>query len=151
MTERGIPAMAPGALAPVAGKVEQVRNEAAAGGLRIDLTAAERLLEQLQQVRMRASDLVRDGRRLDTPLRFGDNWIGQIMSERLRTVAVDEDGGVTPVLRQFHELVDAVEAIVRLAAGLYRTTDERTADDLHRAAGRLGVDIGQLGQLGARP
>jgi len=136
------PAMAPGALAPVAGQVEQVKDQAATGGLQIDLSAAEVLLRQIQEVRLRAAELVRDGATLDTPLRFGDNWVGQIMSERLRTVAVDQDGGVTPVLRQFHDLLDSVEAIVRLAAGLYRTTDEQAASDLHRAAGRIGVHLG---------
>jgi hypothetical protein len=44
---------------------------------------------------------------------------------------------VTPVLRQFHELLDSVEAIIRLAAGLYRTTDEQLENDLRRAAGRI--------------
>ncbi|MCT2588298.1 hypothetical protein [Actinophytocola gossypii] len=145
MTDSGIPAMAPGALTPVAGKVEEVRDEAALGRLRIDLPAAESLLEQIQRTRMRAGDLMRDGRKLDAPLRFGDNWIGQIMSERLRTVAVDKDGGVSPVLRQFHELLDSVEAVVRLAAGLYRTTDEQAAGELHRAAGRIGAQFGQNG------
>ena len=132
------PAMAAGALAPVAGQVEQVKDQAAAGGLQIDLSAAEVLLRQVQEARLRAADLVEAGTTLDTPLRFGDNWVGQIMSERLRTVAVDENGGVTPVLRQFHDLLDSVEAIIRLAAGLYQTTDEQAARDLHRAAGRIG-------------
>lgn len=139
------PAAAAGALAPVAGQVEQVREQAAEGGLRIDLAAAEQLLLQIQQVRLRAADLVQHGSALDTPLRFGDNWVGRIMSARLRTVAVDENGGVTPVLRQFHDLLDSVEAIIRLAAGLYRTTDEQLASELRRAAGRLGGDLGLIG------
>lgn len=139
------PAAAAAALAPVAGQVEQVKEQAEAGGLRIDLNAAERLLQQVQQVRVRAAELVRSGSSLDTPLQFGDNWVGRIMSERLRTVAVDENGGVTPVLRQFHGLLDSVEAIIRLAAGLYRTTDEQLENDLRRAASRLG------GLLGGRP
>lgn len=139
------PAAAAKALAPVAGQVEQVREQAAAGGLRIDLPAAERLLQQIQQVRLRAADLVEHGSTLDTPLRFGDNWVGRIMSERLRTVAVDENGGVTPVLRQFHDLLDSVEAIIRLASGLYRTTDEQMESDLRRAAGRIGADLGLIG------
>jgi hypothetical protein len=129
------------ALVPVAGRVEEVKDHAAAGGLRIDLAAAEVMLAQLQALRQRAGELVDDCGTLDVPLRFGDNWVGQIMSQRLRTVAVDENGGVTPVLRRFHELIDSVEAIIRLAAGLYQTNDEQAADDLHRAAGRIGLQI----------
>jgi hypothetical protein len=138
--------MAGGALAPVAGQVDQVKHQAATGGLQIDLTAAETLLRQVQQVRQRAADLVEDGAMLDTPLQFGDNWVGRIMSERLRTVAVDQNGGVSPVLRQFHDLIDSVEAIIRLAAGLYQTTDEQAARDLQRAAGRIGDNL-----FGSRP
>ncbi|MGH3762234.1 hypothetical protein [Actinophytocola sp.] len=140
MTEGFSPAFgaaAGGALVPVAGKVEEVRDQAATGGLRIDLTAAETMLRQLADLRRRAADLVKDGASLDTPLRFGDNWVGRIMSQRLRAVAVGEDGGVTPVLGRFHELLDAVESIIRLAAARYQTTDQQATDELHRASGRL--------------
>ncbi|MPZ81966.1 MAG: hypothetical protein GEV28_16860 [Actinophytocola sp.] len=143
MTEPSMPAFgsaAGGALAPVAGQVEQVKQHAAEGGLQIDLAAAEVLLRQIQTLRLRSGDLVTDCGTLDTPLKFGDNWVGQIMSERLRTVAVGQDGGATPVLRRFHELLDSVEAIIRLAAGLYQTTDQQAADALHRAAGRLNAE-----------
>jgi hypothetical protein len=130
-------AAAGGALAPVAGKVAEVQQHAAAGGLRIDLAAAERMLAQLADLRRRAGELVTDSAMLDTPLRFGDNWVGRIMSERLHTVAAGQDGGVAPVLARFHELLDSVEAIIRLAAGLYQTTDQQATDALHRAAARL--------------
>lgn len=139
MTEGFTPAFgasAGNALVPVAGKVEEVKDQAAAGGLRIDLVAAERMLARLAELRLRAADLVRDSATLDTPLRFGDNWVGRIMSERLRSVASGADG-VAPVLGRFHELLDSVEAIIRLAAGLYQTTDQQATDALHRAAARL--------------
>lgn len=133
------PVTAAGALAPVAGQVDRVRDQAAAGGLRIDLPAAEVLLEQVARVRLRAADLARDGAALDTPLHFGDNWVGRIMAERLRGVAVGSDGGVAPVLARFHELLESVEAVIRLAAGLYETTDQQAAADLRRAADRIGA------------
>lgn len=139
------PAAAARTLAPVAGQVEQVKQQAAAGDLRIDLGAAESLLRQVQQVRLRAADLVTGSSTLDTPLQFGDNWVGRIISERLRTVAVDENGGVTPVLRMFHDVLDSVEAVIRLAAGLYRTTDEQVEQDLRLAASRIGEHIGLIG------
>jgi hypothetical protein len=144
MTEAPLPpfgAAAGSALVPVAGKVEEVKDHAAAGGLKIDLVAAEKLLARLAELRLRAADLVRDSETLGTPLHFGDNWVGRIMADRLRSVAAGEDGGVAPVLARFHELLDSVEAIIRLAAGLYQNTDQQATDALHRAAARL-----QLGE-----
>lgn len=133
-------AAAGSALVPVAGKVEEVKQHAAAGGLRIDPAAAEAMLARLVDLRRRAAELVTDSAMLGTPLRFGDNWVGRIMSERLRAVADGPDGGVTPVLGRFHELLDSVEAIIRLAAGLYQTTDQQATDALHRAAARLRTE-----------
>jgi len=138
---RAFPGVAAGGLAPVADKVGKAKEQALAGSLRIDLDAAKVVLSQLGRLRLRAAELVRDCTDLDTPLRFGDNWVGQIMAERLRTVAVDRDGGVTPVLRTFHQVLDDLEAVVRFAAGLYETSDENAADDLRRAVRRFGVTI----------
>lgn len=135
------PGAASGALAPVADKVGKAKEQALAGSLKIDLDVAEVILAQLARLRQRAAELVRDCADLDTPLRFGDNWVGRIMSERLRTVAVDRDGGVTPVLTAFHQVLDDLGATVRFAAGMYATSDERAADDLRRAARQFGVTI----------
>lgn len=138
---RAFPAVAAGGLAPVADQVGKAKEQALAGSLTIDLDAAKAILANLDRLRSRAAGLVRDCVELDTPLKFGDNWVGRIMSERLRTVAVDRDGGVTPVLETFHRVLDDLEATVRFAAGLYETTDENAADDLRRAVGRFGVTI----------
>lgn len=135
------PGAAAGALAPVAGQVEHVKEQALAGSLRIDTDAAKVILKQLEALRLRAATLVRECADLDTPLRFGDNWVGQIMSERLRTVAVDQNGGVTPVLTTFHQVLDDLESTVRFAAGLFETTDQQAAADLRRAVGQFGVQI----------
>ena len=135
------PNAAAGALAPVADKVGKTREQALAGSLTIDLDAAKAILAQLERLRARADGLVRACVELDTPLRFGDNWVGRIMSERLRTVAVDREGGVTPVLDEFHRLLDALVATVKLAAGLYEATEERAADYVRRAAEQFGVTI----------
>jgi hypothetical protein len=142
MTEpRAFPGAAAGALAPVAQQVDKVKEQALAGSLTIDLEVAKVILGQLGKLRARAADLVRNCADLDTPLRFGDNWVGRIMSERLRTVAVDRDGGVTHVLTAFHQVLDDLEATVRFAAGMYETADERAADDLRRAVGQFGVTV----------
>jgi len=132
---------AAGALAPVAGQVAQAKEQALAGTLRIDLDAAQVILKQLAALRLRAGDLVGDCADLDTPLKFGDNWVGQIMSERLRAVAVGRSGAVTPVLRTFHQVLDDLEATVRFAAGMYETADQQAEAELKRAIGRFGVHI----------
>jgi hypothetical protein len=142
MTEpRPFPNAAAGALVPVADKVDKAKEQALAGSLTIDLDAAKAILAQLARLRARADGLVRDCVELDTPLRFGDNWVGRIMSERLRTVAVDSEGGVTPVLKEFHRLLDALTVTVQLAAGLYEATEERATGDLRRIVGQFGVTI----------
>jgi hypothetical protein len=132
---------AAGALAPVAGQVGKAKEQALAGTLRIDLDAAKVILKQLATLRLRAAELVRDCGDLDMPLKFGDNWVGQIMSERLRAVAVGRRGAVTPVLTTFHQVLDDLEATVRFAAGTYQTTDEQAEADLLRAIGRFGVHL----------
>ncbi len=134
-------AQAAGALAPVAGNVETVKTQAAAGSLSIDLDAAPVLLRQIEALKNRAGDLVRDSGELELPLRFGDSWVGQIMSERMRTVANSDNGGVSPVLATFHQVLADLEATVRFAAGMYQTTDEETVESLKRAAGQFGVEI----------
>ena len=138
---KAFPGAAAGALAPVADKIDKVKEQALAGSLKIDLDAATVILAGLDRLRLRAAELVRDCVELDTPLHFGDNWVGRIMSERLRTVAVDRDGGVTPVLTEFHQVLDDLEATVRFAAGMYEASDERAADDLRRAVQQFGVTV----------
>lgn len=128
-------------LTPVAGQVEEVKQQALAGTLRIDLDTAKAILKQLAALRSRAEELVKACADLDTPLRFGDNWVGQIMAARLRTVAVERDGGVTPVLKTFHQVIDDLEATVRFAAGIYEATDLAAVIALREAVGRFGVEI----------
>lgn len=144
MTEPRTPSFggaAAGALVPVAGQVEKAKEQAIAGTLQIDVEAARVILGQLGALRLRAADLVRDCAELDTPLKFGDNWVGKIMSDRLQEVAAGRDGAVTPVLRTFHQVLDDLEATVRFAAGMYESADEQSAADLKRAIGRFGVRI----------
>jgi hypothetical protein len=123
------PAAAAGALAPVAGEVARVGKQAQAGGLRLDADAATVMLQRIAAVREKARGLVTDAAELGTPLRFGDNWIGEIMSERLGTLAVTERGGIAPVLERFAELMVELESIVQASADRYTTMDEAAAQD----------------------
>jgi hypothetical protein len=135
------PASAAGALIPVAGAVGAVRQKAGVGGLRLDVESANALLRQLGLLRQRVAALVEGSAELDTPLRFGDNWIGRIMSERLRTVAVDRHSGIGPVLAAFARVLDDLEYTIRAAAGLYHTTDQESADKLRRAVESFGLEV----------
>jgi hypothetical protein len=139
----GFAAPAAGALAPVAGEVAQVRRKAEVGGLRLSVDAANALLRQLAALKRRAAGLVADSADLNTPLRFGDNWVGELLAARLRTVAVDRSGGVTSVLTAFTKVLTDLEHTIRAAAGLYYTTDEESADEFRRAVGQLGLEAEQ--------
>jgi hypothetical protein len=132
---------AAGALIPVAGAVGAVRQKAEVGGLRLDLESANALLRQLGLLRQRVAGLVEDSAALDTPLRFGDNWIGRIMSERLRTVAVDRQHGVGPVLDAFATVLNDLEYTIRAAAGLYYTTDQESAIKFQQAVEGFGLEV----------
>lgn len=143
MSEPGhpFPAAAAGALVPVRDQVEDVKQQALDGTLRIDTEAAQVILRQLATLKARAAELVSGCATLDTPLRFGDNWVGHIMADRLRTVAVDQNGGVTPVLTTFDQVLTDLESTVRFAAGMYAAVDAQVAEDLKRAAGQFGVEV----------
>jgi len=133
------PAMAAGSLDPVAGQVHQVRESAELGGLRMDKAEAQVLLANLAELRARADELVTGCGALDRPLRFGDNWVGAIMSERLRGVATTDQQSMTLVMTQFQQVLTDLEATVRAAAQLYVDTDQQSADDMRKAAVRLGL------------
>ncbi|OLF12085.1 hypothetical protein BLA60_08675 [Actinophytocola xinjiangensis] len=120
-------------LDPAADRIGTAHRAAEAGTVRIDLDSAYRLLDELAALREHTAELVTAGPRLDRPLRFGDNWVGHALSRRLRGVAVN-DRGLTPALAAFHALLDDVAATVRLAAGLYDTTDHDAAGTIGRAA-----------------
>lgn len=138
---KGFPGSAAGALAPVAGEVKQVKHKAQIGGLKLDADTANELLRRIGVLKQRARQLVTDGGDLDRPLKLGDNWVAEQMSERLRQVAADRDGGVTPVLSAFARVLADLEYTIRAAAGLYYTTDEESAAELRRSVRRFGFDL----------
>jgi hypothetical protein len=108
----------------------------------MDKTEATVLLASLAQIRARAEDLVTGCGALDRPLRFGDNWVGDLVSARLRAVASTDSLSMTSVLAEFRQVIDDLEATVRAAAQLYEVTDDANADLVRQAARRLGIDEG---------
>ena len=139
----GFAAPAAGALAPVAGQLHQVRHKAEVGGLQLDKDAATELLRRIGVLRARAAHLVTDSGELDAPLRFGDSWVADLMSARLRTVAVDRRGGSTAVLRAFAKVLNDLEFTIKAAAGQYYTTDQESADRFTSSLRQLGLEAGQ--------
>ncbi|MFI7678247.1 hypothetical protein [Actinophytocola sp. NPDC049390] len=124
--------MTDNALTPVAAHLGDARRHAESGALRIDLDAAQRLLDRLADLRSRTGTLAAEATELDRPLRFGDNWVGHLLARRLRAVAVHDERGVAPALTEFSQVLDDLENTVRLAAGVYRTTDDETVTELRR-------------------
>lgn len=133
------PTRAAAGLTPVAGEVHKVRESAELGGLRMDKTEAAVLLANLATLRERAAELVTGSGALDRPLRFGANWVGDIVSARLRAVASTDQLSMTQVMAEFLQVIDDLEATVRASAQLYETTDEQGADEIRKAAQHLGL------------
>ncbi|WP_216213231.1 hypothetical protein [Amycolatopsis aidingensis] len=118
-----------GGIAPVARQAKAVRTQAKAGHLTLDEEVASQLLRELNEVQSEVYDLIAksvDG--LDAQLRFGDSFVGQVMSERLRQAADGPDTAALPVLRLFSEALMDLENTVHDAVKSYRNQDEDAAD-----------------------
>jgi hypothetical protein len=118
------------ALQPMAASVGQLAMEAEAGRLSLNVDAAEALLRRIAELKQRVDTLVEGCRWLEVPLRFGDNWVGRIMSERLLAMAVDENGGVSHVLGLFEDVMISLENAVRESVKNYLAMDEAAAAGL---------------------
>jgi hypothetical protein len=146
MTDKPVPAFgapAAAALVPVAGEVKEVRQKAEVGGLTLDREAADAMLRRLAALKRRTQQLVTDSGNLDTPLRFGDNWVGELMSQRLRTVAADRRAGVISVLTAFSKVLTDLEYTIKAASDQYFTTDEESADMFRNSLHRLGLEAAE--------
>ncbi|WP_199430866.1 hypothetical protein [Qaidamihabitans albus] len=149
MADVGEPALSPGAafaagaaaaLAPVAKELEVVHERVRTGDLRLDEDAARRLLASIAAVQARVHNLIADsGEGIDRPLRLGDNFVAQAMSERLRAAASGGPDAAIPVLEEFSDQLEMFESIVRRAAGILADTDEE-AGELIARAGEGGED-----------
>lgn len=143
MTARGdqFPQAAAESLAPVAGRVEDAKQSAESGQVTIDFEAARELVRRIDALQRRAKALWENNTDLDTKLRFGENWVGGLMSMRFNAAAENREVGVKSVLWTFARVLGDLEATVRLAAGLYERSDEEAAIQLRLAAERIGVQI----------
>lgn len=118
-------------LAPVSEDLDAVHERIRTGQLRLDEEAAHRLLASLAAMQARVHTLIADGKeQIGRPLRFGDNFVGEAMSERLRGAAFGTADAAIPVLEQFSGQLEKLESIVRRAAGLTTEFDLETRDRL---------------------
>lgn len=125
---------APGAaLIPIAGQLRGARESAASGRLHLDPEAARTLLAALEQARTRAHQMISEAKDLSTPMRFGDNWIGRLLDDRLRGAAHGGPSSAVPVLEEFNSALEELESTVRAAAGRYTATDDEAQEHLARA------------------
>jgi hypothetical protein len=135
------PEAAAGALAPVAGRVEQAKQSAQSGDVYIDREAARDIIHRINALHRRAKALQQESGELDVPLKFGENWVGGLMAQRFTRAAGHSDTGITTVLGTFSQVLWDLEATVRLAADLYARGDEEAVVQLHKAAERLSMKI----------
>ncbi|MEC3978870.1 hypothetical protein [Amycolatopsis sp. H20-H5] len=130
------------ALAPVASQVSGVRQEAAAGAVKLTDDAAKKLLDSLDHVRGVLSGLIADAAELEIPLSLGDNFIGRALSARLQGAATDGTGAALPVLDEFGKVLHDLELAVKSAQHLYRAKDDKAREDLHRIMDRFDMTDG---------
>ncbi|MCP2256190.1 hypothetical protein LY13_004975 [Prauserella aidingensis] len=124
---------AAGRLAPVAEELNQVREQIGRGELRLDHGAAHSLLAQLMQLQGHVHRLIADaGENIAAPLRFGDNFVGETLAQRLQGAADGDTNAALPVLKAYAAQLEKLEGIVRAAAGMITTADEDAERDLQR-------------------
>jgi hypothetical protein len=131
---------AAGALVPVAGQVHEVKRKAEIGGLKLDPVAAKALIATLTRLHARVDDLVGDCADLDQSLKFGANFVGRTVADRLQDTASGNAAAVTPVLTEFSRILGDLRATVQAAAGSYVIADDQAARNMRRAAARFGLE-----------
>lgn len=123
-------------LAPVARDLESVDQRVRSGELVLDVDAAHRLLATLNDIKSRVHDLIANSdRTIDQVLKFGDNFVGETMSRRLRSAASGGGSAAIPVLQEFANQLEALESTVRRAAGMIVATDTEAQDTFQRLGG----------------
>lgn len=134
-TPAGFAAGAAAGLAPAAGAIRQSKDAANRGQLTLSGDGAQAMVKKLHELRARAEELITNAGALDEPLRFGDNWVGEIMNERFRGAVAGSDTSVRSVLRSYRQVLDEVEATVRAAAHGYQTVEDTMTSEFRTLGG----------------
>jgi hypothetical protein len=127
-------------LAPVAGQVRETKRKAEVEGLTLDPAAASALLATVARLRERVDDLVTECADLDQPLKFGANFVGRTVADRLRDTASGGNSSVTPVLTSFSKVLADLQSVIQVASGRYLVTDEEAAKKLRTFMSPFGLE-----------
>ncbi|MFC5290509.1 hypothetical protein ACFPM7_25940 [Actinokineospora guangxiensis] len=121
------------AFAEAAGAVGDVRSAVEAGDVVIEAESAEALIAAIDEARLRVDGLraVADTE-LASPLAFGDNWVGRIVSARISTAAAGHEESAGTVLAQFAGVLDQLAVTVREAVDSTVDADDDAAARLYR-------------------
>ncbi|OLT39101.1 hypothetical protein BJF85_07825 [Saccharomonospora sp. CUA-673] len=134
-------------LAPVAEDLRQVRDQVERGELWFDPDTAHELLGELLELQGQVHKLIAHaGENIDRPLRFGDNFVGETLAQRLKGAVDGGDNAALPVLTAYSEQIEQLIGIIRTASGLITTTDDDARDTLHGIGGVVehGGEQGRL-------
>ncbi|CAL9657139.1 hypothetical protein SUDANB95_06813 [Actinosynnema sp. ALI-1.44] len=106
------------------------------GEVKLDLD--KQAVQDLVKLITQARDLVDGVHRtavanLDVELKFGNNWVGEAISRRLREVAVGDDRSAVAVIGDFLNVLFEVEKTIRDAARNLEDADDEAADAFGKA------------------
>ncbi|RSM64798.1 hypothetical protein DMH04_50675 [Kibdelosporangium aridum] len=127
-------------LAPVAGQVKETKRKAEVEGLTLDPAAATALLNTIAQLRARVDDLVTECAELDQPLKFGANFVGKTVANRLQDTASGGNASVTPVLTSFGKVLGDLQSLIQVASGRYLVTDDEAAKKMKTFMSPFGLE-----------
>ncbi|MFC0115946.1 hypothetical protein [Kibdelosporangium aridum] len=127
-------------LAPVAGQVEETKRKAEVEGLTLDPAAATALLNTIAQLRARVDDLVTECAELDQPLKFGANFVGKTVANRLQDTVSGGNASVTPVLSSFGKVLGDLQSLIQVASGRYMVADDEAAKKMQTFMSPFGLE-----------
>lgn len=106
--------------------------------LDLDKQAVQDLIKLITQARDVVDNVHRTAvDNLDVELKFGNNWVGEAISRRLREVAVGDDASAVSVIGDFLNVLFEVEKTIRDAARNLEDADDEAADAFGKAAGEV--------------
>ncbi|XVV04044.1 hypothetical protein ACQPW3_01015 [Actinosynnema sp. CA-248983] len=106
--------------------------------LDLDKQAVQDLIKLITQARDVVDNVHRTALdNLDVELKFGNNWVGEAISRRLREVAVGDDASAVSVIGDFLKVLFEVEKTIRDAARNLENADDEAAGAFGKAAGEV--------------
>lgn len=115
------------------------REQSWSSGFGLDDGGGHRMLSTLGEIERAVEGLVAAAQHgLSGSPRFGDNWVGEVVSAQLSKAATG-DHGLVPVLREFNEVVETFGDALRQSVAAVTQVDETAADQARDLAGLADV------------